>query len=204
MEDGIGMDAETEIRRLIENWAIWRDAGMWDKLRSAWHSDGTMRATWFDGSADDFVANCIRARENGVTATHFLGGSYVEIMGQRSVVHTRMSIIQRTIWDGDEIDVICTGRFVDFLSEREGTWKISRRQLIYESDRVVPVVPGAVPRFDQEVLTRFPVGYRHLACIQTEVGFDVFPDLPGREGPAHDALMDRARNWLGVTQPEDA
>ena len=43
------------IRELIENWAVWRDALMWDRFRTVWHDDGRMMATWFQGSAEEFI-----------------------------------------------------------------------------------------------------------------------------------------------------
>jgi len=43
------------IREVVENWAVWRDAGDWDRFRSVWHPDGRMMATWFQGSTDDFI-----------------------------------------------------------------------------------------------------------------------------------------------------
>ena len=42
-----------ELRQLIDNWAIWRDAGMWEKFRTVWHDDGRMMATWTQGTADE-------------------------------------------------------------------------------------------------------------------------------------------------------
>ena len=33
--------------------AIWRDSGDWTRLRTAWHADGVMQATWFHCTADD-------------------------------------------------------------------------------------------------------------------------------------------------------
>ena len=39
-----------EIRDLIENWALWRDAGDWERFRTVWHDDGVMNATWFQGA----------------------------------------------------------------------------------------------------------------------------------------------------------
>ena len=47
---------ELQIRRLIERWAVWRDAGDWERFRSVWHDDGRMMATWFQGTADEFIA----------------------------------------------------------------------------------------------------------------------------------------------------
>ena len=35
------------IRELIENWAVWRDAGDWERFATCWHDDGVMMATWF-------------------------------------------------------------------------------------------------------------------------------------------------------------
>jgi len=56
----MGMDTATAerlaIRELIENWVLWRDAGDWDRFATVWHDDGWMTATWFQGSARDFIA----------------------------------------------------------------------------------------------------------------------------------------------------
>ena len=43
------------LRELIENWALWRDAGFWDQFRTVWHDDGRMMATWTQGTADEFI-----------------------------------------------------------------------------------------------------------------------------------------------------
>ena len=40
---------ELQIRRLIERWAVWRDAGDWARFRTVWHPEGVMMATWFQG-----------------------------------------------------------------------------------------------------------------------------------------------------------
>ena len=51
----LGLDRE-KIRELVENWAVWRDAGFWEKFRTVWHNDGRMMATWTQGTADEFIA----------------------------------------------------------------------------------------------------------------------------------------------------
>ena len=33
------------IRELLENWAVWRDATLWDRFRTVWHPEGQMWAT---------------------------------------------------------------------------------------------------------------------------------------------------------------
>jgi len=101
-----------------------------------------------------------------------------------------------------EVDVVCTGRFYDFVERREGGWGIVRRQPIYEKDRMDPVDPAAALALERSALDRFPVGYRHLAYAQEAVGYSVRLGLPGLTGPAVDTLYDEGRAWLdGAATP---
>jgi hypothetical protein len=189
-------EAELEIRRLVENWVVWRDAGDWDRFRTVWHDDGRMMATWFQGPADEFIRVSRDGFERGVRILHFLGGCSVDVAGSRAVSQTKMTITQRADVEGVECDVICTGRFVDFLEQRDDRWGIVLRQPIYESDRIVPVDPAAPPTLDRGLLESFPVGYRHLAYLQTRNGFAVKPDMPGLKGPEVEALYASGAKWL--------
>ena len=67
------------IRDLIENWAIWRDAGDWDRFASVWHDDGVMMATWFQGPASEFIRVTQDGWAKGVSILHFLGGSSIDL-----------------------------------------------------------------------------------------------------------------------------
>jgi hypothetical protein len=91
---------------------------------------------------------------------------------------------------------VCTGRFYDFIERRSGRWGLVLRQPIYEKDRVDAVDPGAVLSLDPALLQKFPEGYRHLAYLQTCIGYAVKPDMPGLKGPAVEALYARGRSWL--------
>jgi SnoaL-like domain len=187
---------ELEIRSLVENWVVWRDAGDWDRFRTVWHDDGRMMATWFQGGCDDFIRASRQGFERGVRILHFLGGTSVDLAGTRAVSQTKMTITQRADVEGVECDVVCTGRFVDFLEKRDGRWGIVLRQPIYESDRVIPVDPTDPPRLDRDLLESFPVGYRHLAYLQARNGFTVKPDMPGLTGPEVEALYASVAKWL--------
>ncbi len=78
-----------------------------------------------------------------------------------------MTITQRAPVHDVVCDVVCTGRFYDFLERRGGLWGIVLRQPIYEQDRLNPVDPASVLALDAARLERFPVGYRHLAYLQS-------------------------------------
>lgn len=186
-----------EIRELIENWVLWRDAGEWDRLRSLWHEDGRMATTYAQTSAAEFVELCKKAWESGTSlALHALGGSTIDQNGDRAVAQTKMTITQRALLDGVLVDVRCTGRFYDFLERRNGRWGLVFRQPVYEMDRLDPVEPGATLVLDSEVLGRFPEGYRHLAYLQTRLGMTVSPSLPTGSGPVLDKLYAQGCAWL--------
>lgn len=185
-----------KLRELIENWALWRDARLWDKFRTVWHDDGVMMATWFQGTADEFIAISEEAFGKGVRILHFLGGATIDVVGDRAITQTKMTISQRADIEGVICDVLCTGRFYDFWERRAGRWGLVLRQPIYEKDRIDPVKVGAAPVLDDELLSSFPVGYRHLAYLQTRIGYKVKPDMPGLSGPALDKLYQNGSSWL--------
>ncbi len=184
------------IRELVENWIVWRDAGDWDRFRTVWHDDGRMMATWFQGTADEFIRVSREGWARGVSILHFLGGMSIEIAAGRGVAQTKMTISQRALVHEVLCDVVCTGRFYDFFEKRGGRWGLVLRQPIYEKDRLDPVDPAATLRLDPQLLGRFPEGYRHLAYLQTNIGCTIKPDMPGLKGAEVEALYARGRSWL--------
>jgi SnoaL-like protein len=184
------------IRELVENWALWRDAGDWERFRTVWHSDGRMMATWFQGTADQFIGVSREGFEKGVSILHFLGGGSIDIANSRAIAQTKMTISQRGRVHDVLVDVVCTGRFYDFFEKRDGRWGLVLRQPIYEKDRMDPVDPSVRITLDAALLARFPEGYRHLAYLQTAIGFTVKPDMPGLRGAEVEALYARGAAWL--------
>ena len=190
------VEDQRTIRYLIENWAVWRDALMWDRFRTVWHDDGRMMATWFQGTADEFIKVSQEGYERGVRILHFLGGTSIDIADLRAIAQTKMTISQRASVDNVVCDVVCTGRFYDFLEKRRDRWGLVLRQPIYEKDRLDPVDPSARLELDPVLLVQFPEGYRHLAYLQTRIGYKVKTDMPGLDGPAVEALYRRGESWL--------
>jgi hypothetical protein len=194
------MQDELEIRQMVERWAVWRDAGLWDQFASLWHPEGVMMATWFQGPFREFIRVTQEGWAKGVSILHFLGGSAIEVAGDRAISQTKMTISQRGMVEGVGgpvlCDVVCTGRFYDFVTRHEGRWKLLHRQPIYEKDRIDPVDPSAVLQLDQKALSAFPEGYRHLAYIQTRIGYQVKMDMPMLKGDGVGQLYARGARWL--------
>jgi len=184
------------IREMVENWVVWRDANQWDKFRSLWHDDGRMMATWTQGTADEFIEMSKAGFAKGVRILHFLGGSNIEVRGNRAMAITKMKIEQRAKVHDVLCDVVCTGRFCDFMEKRAGRWGLVLRQPIYEKDRMDPVDPAAKLTLDHNLLAKLPEGYRHLAYLQTQIGYKIKMDMPQLTGPEVEALYRRMDDWL--------
>jgi SnoaL-like domain len=185
------------IRDVIEGWAIWRDSGDWDNLRTCWHDGAIINATWFQGDSEQFIANAAKAfAKGGPGSVHFLGGTAIALRGSRAIAQTKMMISSRDDVEGAVCDIVCTGRFYDFFEKRDGRWAIVERQPIYEKDRLDPLDPAKMPRFDPEVYDSIPEGYRHLGYIQVKRGLPVKRNMPGLRGPEVEALYARGKAWL--------
>ena len=149
----VDVDAEKRvIRELVENWALWRDARLWDRFRTVWHADGRMMATWFQGSFEEFIKVNHEGWARGVRILHFLGGSSIDVADNRAIAQTKMTISQRALVEGVICDVVCTGRFYDFFEKRNGRWGLVLRRPIYEKDRLDPVDPVGQAMLDPKLL----------------------------------------------------
>ena len=189
-------DDQAQIRSLTENWVLWRDAGDWERFANVWHPEGRMEATWLQAGYREFIEASRTGFENGVRIWHFLGGHTSDVAGDRAVAQTKMTITQRARVEGALCDVVCTGRFYDFLQRHQGRWVLRLRQPIYERDRLDPVGLGARPALDEARLATLPEGYRYLAYLQLGLGFPVKLDMPQLTGQQTEDLYARGRAWL--------
>lgn len=185
------------IRDKIERWVVYRDAHLWDEFRTVWHSDGVMKATWTTGSFEDFIKITQEGLKKGLNIMHILGGSAIDVNGERAVAMTKMIILQRATLDGVLCDVSSYARQHDLWEKREGVWGLVYRETIADKDRVDPVDNTETLALDKDLLAQFPVEYQHLAYLQTKIGYDVNRDCPRLSGgPALEAVYQRGRDWL--------
>jgi hypothetical protein len=185
-----------EIAELVQSWALYRDAGDWDKLKDTVHADGIMTATWFQGSFEAFISAMQDAWRKGSSSQHFQGGTVVEVLGTKAIAQTRMAILVRGKLEDVTVDVNCLGIFYDRVEKRDGQWRIAKRNVIYDKDTLTPVHAGDVIQLSSERLLRFPEGYRHLAYLQSFNGGNVNPELPTARSEASVKLKLETQQWL--------
>jgi hypothetical protein len=192
------MDDVWEIRQLIEKWVVYRDAFMWDEFRKVWHKEGTMKATWLDAHYETFIETTDNGvKYNNLNILHMLGGSVVDVNGNRAVSITKFSILQRAVVEGVLCDVTCWARHYDLWEKREGRWGLVSRDTICDKDRIDPVDTNATLLLDKEILDKYPAEYRHLAYLQEKAGYDVDKNAPCQSRKsALDDLYKKGQAWL--------
>ena len=166
------------IKEVVENWAVFRDSGDWERFRTVWHEEGVMMATWFQGPFEEFIRVNQEGWNKGVSILHLLGGTSVEIAGTRAIAQTKMTISQRAPVHDVMVDVLCTGRFYDFFEKRNDRWAIVLRRLFYEKDRMDPVDPSQNCATGSEDSRAIP---RRLPSPRL---FAIRPGIQGQDGYA--------------------
>ena len=184
------------INQVVQDWALARDNGIWDRLRSTFTADGTMHTTWLVGSADEFVRRSMEAARGPMRAQHFMGATSVKLGGDRAVAETHMMLLLRGQLVGIEVDVTCYGRMYDLFAREAGQWRIGKRVPIYAKDRLDPVDPASSVKLDTAVLERHPEGYRHIAYLQSQAGMLVTEGLPTPKSDALARLYAEGEAWL--------
>jgi hypothetical protein len=191
------MQDRLAIRELLENWVVWRDSGYWDQLETAWHDDGVMVATFFQGPAKEFIRLSKEGWTKGtVNIMHCQGAMSIDLSGNRAIAQTKMSICQRGRVHDVLCDITCMGRFYDFVEKRNNRWAIVLRQPIYEKDRIDPVDPAATVKLDSEKLAQMPKGCEHLMYMQAHFGFKPKLDMPYLRGSLVERLYACGKAWL--------
>ena len=188
-----------EIAQLLLNWGTWRDAGEFDKLRSCYTRDATMVTSWFDGPASVFVDRSVEMRKyqpRDRGAMHVIGGTTSEIKGSKAFTETRITLLARGMLHEKLVDATVYGRFLDFLHKVDGDWRIQRRVPVYDKDFLQLVVPGETLSLDVERLATQPVGFRHMAYMQSAGGMTISTTIPDPNSVEEKALYRQGHAWL--------
>ena len=187
------------IRDLIERWVVYRDALLWDRFRTVWHDDGIMTATWTEGPYEDFIKITEEGLKHGLNILHILGGSAIDVKGDRATSMTKFMILQRAEVEGILCDVTCYARHFDLWEKRGGKWGLVYRGTITDKDRIDPVDNTESVILDRALLDQFPIEYRHLAYLQTKSGYTVDKDCPRMSGgKSLEALYKKGDDWLNI------
>ncbi|MEB0043600.1 MULTISPECIES: nuclear transport factor 2 family protein [unclassified Pseudomonas] len=156
------------IADLINGW-IYRDLAQWDSLRELFHPEGTIEVTWFEGLFSEFVDASMHMGSSDLRTKHFIAAPMVTFNACRAIVETNAIIVGENVTLGLGCSV--HNRFYDWVEQRNGVWKIIKRQSIYDMGSFT--FPQGVVDIDAETLQRYPREYAPLAYVLEKSGFPV-------------------------------
>ncbi|MEE2760407.1 MAG: nuclear transport factor 2 family protein [Pseudomonadota bacterium] len=195
---------EFEIRKVLSNWAYARDNGDWDLLADCYHGDATMNISWISGPASEFIEQSkgmLAKIKPGAFNKHNVGDAFITVNGKRASSEVHIELISRMSNEVFEFDCITWARFIDLFEKRdEGIWRILKRTMVYEKDRLDPVNPDQVPDgyFDAMNLDQFPAECRFLCYRLSLRGYAPEPNIVPVRSEAEKALRAEAKEWIAA------
>ena len=193
-----------EIRKVLSEWAYARDNGDWDLLADCYHSDATMNISWISGPASEFIEqskDMLADIKPGAFSKHNVGDAFITVNGKRASSEVHIELISRMSNEVFEFDCITWARFIDLFEKRdEGIWRIFKRTMVYEKDRLDPVNPDQVPDgfFDAMDLDQFPAECRFLCYRLYLRGYTPAPNIVPVRSEAEIALRTEAKEWIAT------
>jgi hypothetical protein len=192
----------SEIVNLIGKSILTRDSGMWDRLAECYHSQAEFTSSWFKGKPSDFLGAARDqmevSRRAGGEQKHLTANHWIEINGDHATAESDLILFMRTTIKDVELDVATWSRRLQLFAREKGEWKIYRRWVIYERDRMDAVDPTISPEsyYDHEALAKYPEKLRHHLWRNDFLGSATEKAIVLRGTPEEAAAREEARRWL--------
>lgn len=182
------------IADLMTGW-LYRDTMRWDELADLFHEDATIEITWFRGAARDFIDGSRRMAAGPLRTKHVIGAPVIRFAGDRALVETNAMIVADHLDLG--LGVTTHNRFLDRVSQRDGVWRITHRDAVYDMGGFTyPFGTQGAADIDTDALTRHPREYAALAYVLEHSGFPVTGTFPTRGSEREQEIMRLGTTWL--------
>ncbi|MEC3975737.1 nuclear transport factor 2 family protein [Amycolatopsis sp. H20-H5] len=191
-----GSEAAT-ITQVILHERQGRDRGRWEQMADAYWPDSTVRLSWYEGDGAGFVAGSREMVERGRTTVHNMFAPVVHTRGDRAYAEASSAIRAHLEVEGVLGHLVSYSRLNYRLERRDGVWKITRLDAIYEDISLTPVAPGERINLPAARLAKFRQTYSIIAWDLGRNGMEVDDTLLGddRPGPVQE-FYDATWQWL--------
>lgn len=179
-----------------------RDLGLWEQMRECFHEDSRVRLSWIDASGPEFVRRSQEMATRNVRASHRLGPILVTLAGERAIAQLAGIIDIPLSLQGVDVLLSSHARFLFRAERRQGVWRLSGFDAVYQRDELQCRVPGQTTSVDPASLAGHRPSYRLLAYCMGLNGFPVRDDLAGDDRPDLVAtLTSEIYAWAGLPPP---
>jgi SnoaL-like domain len=190
------------VQQLILRERLSRDLGRWEEMQDCFHDDSVVRLSWITASGPEFVRRSKEMAERNVKASHRLGPILVTLAGDRAVAQLTAVIDIPSKVRGIAVIFSSFARFLFRAERREGVWRLSGFDAIYQRDEINPVIPGQVVTIEPNELKNFRPSYQLLSFCLMSGGYQARKDLAGVDRPdLVDAVTREVYGWAGIMPP---
>lgn len=191
---------EFQICRVRRVWAFSLDLGEWETVRSCFHPEAVVSVSWYAGSIAGFIErsqNMVQSRRPEEHRKHWLGNMRVDLRGSRAILETDVLILIREFIDERLYDYTSYARFYDLFEKRDGDWRITAWNCIYDKDRLDPVISvsngGSLYAHELEGPES---GFAFMRLRQAKKDRTVPPTIVIRDTEGEQELRREGQGWL--------
>jgi len=127
--------AHHRIRKLLAALARGEDRRDGAIISDCFWPDATVDFGIFAGSFDEYLSWVVPGADSIPVTLHTLGQSLIQLRGGSAAAETHVTAYHRIDFGEADHDVMLVGRYLDRLEQRDGQWRIARREMMYEWTR---------------------------------------------------------------------
>ncbi len=124
--------AKQDLHELTARYCRGIDRADEEILMSVWHEDATVDYGFMKGSAQEFSRMMTAMNDEIIRTIHCVSNELFEVDGDAAVGETYLFSISTRLLDGQEIDTLVGGRYLDRFEKRNSEWRLSHRTFIMD------------------------------------------------------------------------
>jgi hypothetical protein len=139
--------AKQAIRDALSRYCRGLDRMDAEMARAVWHEGGTAHYFgFFEGTGDEFVEWVWKSHERMQRHSHQITNVLIELDGDTATSEAYVIVALWTLPDaeGNQVEIVARGRYLDRWSRRDGRWAIDHRFHVVDMQNVAPLVGGQV------------------------------------------------------------
>ena len=129
----------TAIRDLVTRYAVAVDRKDWTAVRTCFTEDATCDYAWFQGDLPTVLGLIERGLAQFESTTHLVGNHLADVAGDTASAETYALCHHRLRTPAGVADRVAGLRYLDGLVRTPEGWRIRRRDVVVDWERVDPV-----------------------------------------------------------------
>lgn len=128
-------------------------------LRAAYWPDATDNHGAYKGTAAGFIDMALVKLQQAGRMVHQIGNILIELNGSAAAVESYFTAYQEEKdANGQAIETLLCGRYVDRFEKRQGEWRVAARTVVYDWQKKTALPSALTP---ESFELRQPTGARH-------------------------------------------